>query len=76
MAAVGILLSDQKMVNGRLRARVEFAEITIYSVCELIVGYDLKTKGQLTAGLGGGPAMFSIREDSPYSSVGRLLGKL
>lgn len=67
LAAVGILLSDHKMVSGRLRARVEFAEITPYSVCEIIVGYDLKTKAQITAGLGGSFGMFSIREWVPPS---------
>lgn len=66
--AVGILLSDHKMVNGHLHASVEFAEITPPSVCELIVGHDLKTMGQVTAGLGGTGYMFSIREWVPKSS--------
>lgn len=63
--AVGILLSDVKMVNGRLRAAVKFDEVTQDSVCELVVGHDLRTKGQVTAGLGGSGAMFSIREWLP-----------
>lgn len=67
VASVGILLSDHKMVNGSLRATVEFADITSFSVCELIVNYDLKTKGQITAGLGGSWAMFSIRQWVPPS---------
>jgi hypothetical protein len=67
VASVGILLSDQKMLNGSLRATVEFTEITRLSVCELIVHYDPKTKGQITAGLGGSGMMFSIRQWVPRS---------
>jgi hypothetical protein len=37
LASVGILLSNIKMVNGRLRATVKFDEVTPHSVCELIV---------------------------------------
>jgi hypothetical protein len=62
MASIGILLGSQKMLNGRLSGSIEFAEVDHLSVCEFIIGYDPKTKGQLCAGLGGGPAMFSIRE--------------
>ncbi len=62
LATVGILLCNRKMVNGKLCATVRFDEITPHSVCELILGYDLKTKGQVTAGLGGSGWMFSIRE--------------
>lgn len=67
MAAVGILLSDQMIANGRLRARVEFAELTAFSVYEFILGHDLKTRRQITAGLGGSFSMFSIREWIPSS---------
>jgi hypothetical protein len=52
------------MVNGTLTADVTFDEVSPNSVCELIVAHDRKTKGQITAGLGGG-AMFSIREWVP-----------
>jgi hypothetical protein len=64
-ASVGILLSDYKMANGRLRATVTFEAITPYSVCELIISHDIKTKAQLTAGLGGSFSMFSIRQWVP-----------
>lgn len=64
-AAVGIVLSNIKMVNGRVCAKVKFEEITPFSVCELIVGYDLRTEGLVTAGLGGNGAMFGIREWLP-----------
>ena len=52
LASVGILLSNLKMVNGRLRVTVKFNDVTPHSVCELIAGYDPHTKGQVTAGLG------------------------
>lgn len=63
--AVGILLSNQKFVNGRLGLGVEFAAVAPNSQCELIVGYDLKTKAFVSAGIGGGFAMFSVREWIP-----------
>ncbi len=65
MAAIGILLCDQTITNGRLRAQIQFADIIPYSVCEVILGYDLKTKGMVSAGLGGSFSMFSIREWLP-----------
>ena len=65
LAAVGIVLCDRKMVNGTLTAQVTFDEVSPNSVCELIVAHDLRTKGQITAGLGGSGAMFSIREWVP-----------
>lgn len=65
LAAVGIALCDRKLVNGTLTAAVRFVEISPNSVCELIVAHDLRTKGQITAGLGGSGAMFSIREWLP-----------
>ena len=68
LASVGILLSNLKMVNGRLRATVKFDEMTPQSVCELILSYDPNTKGQVTAGLGGSGAMFSIREWVPAAT--------
>lgn len=65
MASVGILLSNQKLVNGRLCATVKFHQVTPHSVLELIVNYDPYTKGMVTAGLGGSGTMFSIREWVP-----------
>jgi hypothetical protein len=65
LAAVGIALCDRKLVNGTLTAEVKFDEVSQNSVCELIVAHDLRTKGQITAGLGGSRAMFSIREWVP-----------
>ena len=65
LAAVGIALCDRKLVNGTLAASVKFAEVSPNSVCELIVAHDLRTKGQITAGIGGSGAMFSIREWVP-----------
>jgi len=74
LASVGILLSNLKMVNGRLRATVKFSTVTKHSVCELIVGHDSNTKRQVTAGLGGSGAMFSIREWVPSTTPQSLGG--
>ena len=65
VAAVGIMLCNRKLVSGTLNAAVKFSEITQNSVCELVVAYDLRSKGLVTAGLGGSGAMFSIREWLP-----------
>lgn len=65
VAAVGIVLCNRKLVSGTLTAAVKFSEITQNSVCELVVAYDLRSKGLVTAGLGGSGAMFSIREWLP-----------
>lgn len=65
VAAVGIALCNRKLVSGILTAAVKFSEITQHSVCELVVAYDLRSKGLVTAGLGGSGAMFSIREWLP-----------
>lgn len=65
VAAVGIMLCNRKLVSGTLTATVKFSEITQNSVCELVVAYDLRSKGLVTAGLGGNGAMFSIREWLP-----------
>src|SRR5690242_13815757 len=59
--AFGILVADQRVVNGTLRGEIEFADVTPESVCEFILGYDLKSKNMLSAGLGGNHGMFSIR---------------
>ncbi|MBS0165652.1 MAG: hypothetical protein JSR29_06215 [Nitrospira sp.] len=65
VAAVGIALCNRKLVSGTLTAAAKFSEITPNSVCELVVAYDLRSKGLVTAGLGGSGAMFSIREWLP-----------
>lgn len=65
VAAVGIMLCNRKLVSGTLTAAVKFIEISQNSVCELVVAYDLRSKGFVTAGLGGSGAMFSIREWVP-----------
>jgi len=62
------------MVNGRLRAAVRFDEVTRHSVCELVAVYNLGTKGQVTVGLGGSGAMFSIREWLPPVTSEQMVG--
>ena len=65
VAAVGIVLCNRKLVSGTLTAAVKFTEISQNSVCEIVVAYDLRTRGLVSAGLGGSGAMFSIREWQP-----------
>jgi hypothetical protein len=67
--SVGILISDHKMINGVLRATVKFSEITLFSVCEIIVNYDTRTKSHISAGLGGTGMMFSIRQWVPAGAT-------
>ena len=57
------------MQDGRLSARVTFASVSRASVCELILAYDHGTKRQISAGLGGSGAMFSIREWVPTAQL-------
>jgi|SRR5215831_14455030 len=47
-AMAGILLSDIRMVDGTLKATMEFAAITNHSVCEFILGYDAKSRAMIT----------------------------
>src|SRR5205085_3704910 len=58
-AAVG--LTNRAFSGGLVSADVEFAAVNESSVCELILWYDPATKNMLTAGLGGGTYMFSVR---------------
>lgn len=73
---VGILVANQQIVNGRITATVSFADVNNRLACELILGHDVSTQAQVTAGLGGSGALFSIREwipgpSSPSSGGGR-----
>jgi hypothetical protein len=54
------------MINGVLRATVTVRRNhPLFSVCEIIVNYDPRTKSHISAGLGGSGAMFSIRQWVP-----------
>jgi hypothetical protein len=66
MATVGLLLSDQKMVNGQMSATVIF-EDDQDNVFELILSYDLNTRAMITGGIGGDGYMGAIREWIPVS---------
>ncbi|HEY1302230.1 MAG TPA: hypothetical protein VGF24_01690 [Vicinamibacterales bacterium] len=71
VAFAGIALTDQVMVNGSLEATVSFdGEITGASVCEIVFGHDSRTRGQVTAGLGGSGAMYSVRQWVTNASLG------
>jgi len=67
-SAVGILVSDQPAGDGTMAADVVFENSTDETACEFILAYNVDTKGQVTAGLGGGWSMFSIREWLPSAS--------
>jgi hypothetical protein len=67
LAAVGLILCDKEMVNGKVSADISFAGISEFSVCELIMAHDPESKGQVSAGIGGSFSMFSIREWVPAS---------
>ena len=57
----GIALSNLTFSGGTVEAEFTFEE-SEKSVGELILAYDPATREMLTAGVGGGPGMFSVRE--------------
>src|SRR5687767_3081188 len=64
-SAIGILVSDQPAADGSITADVTFANVEEGPTCEFILAYRSDTKSMVTAGLGGGWGMFSIREWIP-----------
>src|ERR1700692_2768112 len=66
-AAAGQVICDRSMQDGRLSAKVRFHSVSALSACELIIAFDPASKSQISAGLGGSGAMFSIREFAPPS---------
>lgn len=67
-SSIGILVFDQPAGDGTLSADIVFENSTEDSACEFILSYNAETKGLITAGLGGGWAMFNIREWLPSAS--------
>ncbi len=64
--AAGAIISDQPMTNGVASAVVTFKRVGPLTGCELIVGYDVATRGYLAAGITGmESAMYAIREWYP-----------
>lgn len=63
--SIGIYVSDRRTGDGLISADVTFAEVGPDSVCEFLVSYDVESKAQLSAGLGGGWSMFAIRKWAP-----------
>jgi len=72
--AIGLILSNQTLSAGTLSAEITFERTDHQAVCEVVLGYDLDSKGQISAGLGGSFAMFSIREWQPPSGPGLQQG--
>jgi len=65
--AIGTLLSNQLLANGVVRADVKFTSRALESACELIISYDIETRGLISAGITGfNWTLFSIREWQPF----------
>ena len=64
----GIALSDLTFSGGTVEAEITFNE-SEKAVGELILAYDPTTREMLTAGIGGWPGMFSVREWIRNSTV-------
>ncbi len=75
-SAVGIIATDQLMIDGRVSATVEFEEVQ-FSGCQLVLGRDPKSGGMIVAGLADGtPFMFTIREwQAPAQLSGQQAGQ-
>jgi len=66
---VGNLISDCRFSGGKISARIRFDEISQYSSCGILMFYQPTGPIFLTAGIGGGGALFSVR--SFIGSIGR-----
>ncbi|MBV8202651.1 MAG: hypothetical protein JOZ15_18705, partial [Acidobacteria bacterium] len=67
-SSVGIVLSDRTIVNGSISAVVEFEEVFSDTGCELILAFDVRTGGMISAGIPNFSwASFSIREWKPLT---------
>ena len=65
LAAVGLLASNRVLADGRLGARVRFADVSPNTVFEFALGRDLERQNFVSAGVGGGASAFGIREIGP-----------
>jgi hypothetical protein len=59
--SIGVLISDQRIVSGTVTGTVAFSQITEDSACELLLFYQPNSGAFLTAGLGAGGSLFTIR---------------
>lgn len=59
--SIGNALASTRFSGGSVSATVEFEEVESRSGCELILYYEPGTQWMVTAGIGGGSGMFSIR---------------
>jgi len=63
---VGLVLCDHYLTDGSVSTTVEFEEVGPSTGCEIVVDYDVDTKGFVSAGVTGFEfGMFSIREWYP-----------
>jgi hypothetical protein len=61
IAGAGYIICDQTFSGGTIRASVEFSVVDEKSTFEMILWYDPATENMLTAGMGAGGYMSSIR---------------
>lgn len=59
----GYAVLDERFAGGSLSAVITFDSVPPLGSCELIVFHDPKTTFRVTAGLGGGGGMYSIRQN-------------
>jgi hypothetical protein len=71
--AIGTLLSDQMLSNGVMTADVKFAARAIDSACELVLNYDVETRGFISAGITGyNWTLYAVREWVPANPAAAL----
>jgi hypothetical protein len=64
--AIGTLLSNQVLTNGVIRADIQFKTQAFDSACELIISYDVESRGQISAGITGyNWTLYAVREWVP-----------
>ena len=66
-AKAAIALTNQVFAGGVITVNVEFEDVSSNSVCDIVLWYDPSTRNMLTAGLGGGGWLSSVRF---YNDVG------
>lgn len=71
MPSIGTMVCNQQITDGTISAEVMFEELGSNSGFELILGYDIETRGFLAAGIPGYDfALFSIRQWHPGTDQG------
>lgn len=61
-ASLGLLLSSSSMTDGDLHGEIEFDSVTPETACEFAVSYSTNPQHLVTAGFGGYPSLFAVKE--------------